>query len=118
MQDFRRLDVWHEAHELTLDVYRCTKTFPDDERFGLTSQLRRSCSSIGANLAEGCGRGSDTDFARFVQMATGSACEVECHLILASDLDYLSRDHHAPLEQQIQKVRRMLIALLKRLKGN
>src|SRR5215213_1558381 len=85
MQDFRKLEVWQLAHELTLSVYRQTKTFPSDERFGLTSQVRRAACSIEANLAEGCGRGSDTDFSRFVQMAMGSACEVQCHLQIAFD---------------------------------
>ena len=66
MQDLRKLDVWEIAHQLTLAVYRDTRTFPSDERFGLTSQMRRCSSSIGANLAEGCGRGGDADFARFV----------------------------------------------------
>ena len=77
MQDFRQLRVWQLAHELTLDVYRITKSFPKDEQYGLTSQLRRCSSSIAANIAEGCGRGSDSEFARFLQIAMGSACEFE-----------------------------------------
>src|SRR5688572_27811315 len=116
MQDFRNLDVWRIAHELTLGVYRQTKSFPPDERFGLTSQLRRAASSIEANLAEGCGRGSDSDFARFVQMAMGPASEVECHLLLARDLGYVDEDSHCFSEQQVQRVKRMLAALLKSLK--
>jgi four helix bundle protein len=116
MQDFRRLEVWQCAHELTLGVYRSTKLFPADERFGLTSQMRRACSSIEANLAEGCGRGTDADFSRFVQIAMGSASEVECHLLLARDLGYLDETVHQSLEQQIQRVKRMLTALLKSLR--
>lgn len=116
MQDFRRLEVWQCAHELTLGVYRITKSFPSDERFGITSQLRRACSSVEANLAEGCGRGTDADFSRFVQMAMGSASEVECHLLLARDLNYLDEIAHRSLEEQIQRVKRMLTALLKSLK--
>jgi four helix bundle protein len=73
MRDFHGLVVWQKAHALTLNVYRVTKRFPDDERFGLTSQLRRSAASVPANLAEGCGRGGEQEFARFVQIATGSA---------------------------------------------
>ena len=69
MQDFRKLSVWKKAHRLTLNVYELTSDFPDDERYGLISQMRRSSASIGANIAEGCGSGSDADFARFVQMA-------------------------------------------------
>jgi four helix bundle protein len=116
MQDFRRLEVWQLAHELTLGVYRVTKTFPADERFGLTSQLRRACTSIEANLAEGCGRGSDSDFSRFVQMAMGSASEVECHLLLSRDLSCLDEVVHQALEEQTQRVKRMLASLLKSLR--
>jgi four helix bundle protein len=116
MQDFRRLEVWQCAHELTLGIYRITKSFPVDERFGITSQLRRASSSIEANLAEGCGRGTDADFSRFVQMAMGSASEVECHLLLARDLAYMDEAIHQSLEQQTQRVKRMLTALLKSLK--
>jgi four helix bundle protein len=86
MQDFRNLKVWEKAHALTLDVYRTTRSFPSDERFGLTNQLRRSCSSVPANLAEGCARFSDIDFARFVNNAAGSASETDYHLLLARDL--------------------------------
>jgi four helix bundle protein len=77
MQDFRNLKVWEKAHALTLDVYRSTRDFPAAERFGLTSQLRRSCSSIPANLAEVCARSSDVDFARFVNHSAGSASETD-----------------------------------------
>ena len=116
MQDFRKLEVLQIAHAMTLAIYRRTRTFPEDERFGLTSQLRRSSSSIGANLAEGCGRGSDTDFARFVQIAMGSASEAEYHLLLARDLRYLQEDTHHDLEDQAQQVKRMLASLLKTLR--
>jgi four helix bundle protein len=83
MQDFRKLRVWQRAHELTLSLYRATATFPAAERFGLTSQIRRASSSIGANLAEGCGRIGDAEFARFCSIGMGSACELEYHLLLA-----------------------------------
>lgn len=113
MQDFRRLEVWQIAHELTLSVYRVTKSFQTDERFGLTGQLRKACSSIEANLAEGCGRGSDADFSRFVQIAMGSASETQCHLLLARDLGYLAEHAHCELEERVQRVKRMLASLLK-----
>ncbi len=116
MQDFRNLEVWQKAHEFTLAVYRLTKEFPDDERFGMTSQLRRSVASIGANLAEGCGRGSDADFSRHVQIAMGSACEVEYHLLLAKDLTYFDEDRHLGLQEDVSRVKRMLTSLLKKLK--
>jgi four helix bundle protein len=113
VQDFRNLVVWQKAHSTVLQIYRLTKRFPDDERFGLTSQLRRSASSIPANLAEGCGRGSDQDFARFVQIAMGSATEVEYHLLLARDLEYIGPDEYAKSTNAIQEVKRMLASLLK-----
>lgn len=118
MQDFRNLEVWKLAHELTLEVYRLTKAFPADERFGLTSQLRRAAASIAANLAEGCARGSDADFGRFVQMALGSTSEVDYHLLLARDLGYIDVETHKLLEPNIHSTRRMGLALLKRLRTN
>ena len=90
MKDFKSLKAWGKAHDLTLRVYSATKTFPKDELFGLTSQLRRACASIPANIAEGCGRSGDAELARFLTIAAGSASEVEYHLLLAHDLNYLS----------------------------
>ena len=118
MQDFRNLDVWKKSHELTLTVYKASKAFPDDERFGLTSQLRRGVASIPANLAEGCGRGTDADFGRFVQNAMGSSSEVEYHFLLAKDLTYLVADQYAVLDGEITRIKRMLASLLRRIRSN
>lgn len=115
MQDFRKLKAWQKAHGLTLDIYRTTASFPREEMYGLTSQLRRGSSSIGANIAEGCGRGSDADFARFLPIAIGSAFEVENHLILAHDLGFLDSPRHASLEAGVEEVKRILAAFLRRL---
>jgi len=79
MKDFRQLSVWEKAHRLTLAVYEATKPFPTDERYGLTSQIRRSCASIPANIAEGCGRAGDGEFRKFLQVAMGSATELDYH---------------------------------------
>ena len=117
MQDFRNLAVWQKAHRLTLAVYRASRSFPKEEMFGLTSQLRRAASAIGANIAEGCGRGSDADFGRFLTIAMGSACEVENHLVLAHDLELLSRPEHDSLLEMNVEVKRMLSALLLKLKA-
>ena len=82
MQDFRNLKVWEKAHAFTLDVYRVTASFPREERFALVDQLRRSASSIPTNIAEGCGRETDRDFAQFINIAAGSASECEYQLLL------------------------------------
>lgn len=117
MQDFRNLQVWQKAHQVTLGVYQATKSFPSHERFGLTSQLRRAASSIGANLAEGCVRGGDADFGRFVKIALGSASEAEYHLLLARDLSYLGAEDHDSPNAAAQEVKRMLVALLRSLRA-
>jgi|SRR5579864_4154096 len=86
MKDFRDLKVWEKAHQLTLAIYRLTATFPREERFGLTSQVRRCSASIGANIAEGCGKRGNAEFQRFLQIASGSASELDYHLLLSHDL--------------------------------
>lgn len=92
MSDFRNLAVWQKAHSMTLDVYRATEDFPKSELYGLTSQMRRCCISIGSNIAEGCGRVGEAEKARFLQIAAGSQSELEYQLILAKDLGYLSTE--------------------------
>lgn len=118
MKNFRDLKVWEKAHKVTLDVYRSTKEFPKDEQYGITTQIRRAASSIPANIAEGCGRGSDADFGRFLQIAMGSACEVEYHALLARDLGLLTEQHYKSLNEQVCEVKRMLASFLKKLRAN
>jgi len=115
VEDFKDLKVWMKAHEMTLSVYHCTRSFPKEEMYGLTSQLRRSASSIGANIAEGCGRRSDAEMKRFCQIARGSASEVEYHLLLARDLQFLSISEFKNLEEKVHEVQRMLASLVQRL---
>ena len=112
MKDFRTLNVWHKAHELTLTVYKATKQFPKEELYGLTSQIRRASSSIPANIAEGCGKNSNADFSRFLQIAFGSASEVEYHLLLARDLEMLDAEEYGQLESKVLEVKRMLASLI------
>ena len=100
VKDFHELKVWPKAHQLTLAVYQITAGFPREERYGLTSQLRRCSSSIPANLAEGCGRNGDAQFARFCSIAMGSASESEYHLLLAKDLQLIKPKDHAELSQR------------------
>jgi four helix bundle protein len=114
MKDFRSLKVWEKAHELVLEVYRESARFPKEELFGLRAQLRRAALSIPTNIAEGSGRGTDRDFARFVQIAMGSACEAEYLLLLSRDLAYLG-ETYLQLEDGVQEVKRMLAGLLRRL---
>jgi four helix bundle protein len=111
MRNFRQLDVWTKAHTLALKIYHVTSDFPTSEKFGLTSQLQRASASLGANLAEGCGRDTDADFRRFVQIASGSACEVEYHLILANDLGLIPSEVYEQLNADINEVKRMLVGL-------
>jgi four helix bundle protein len=115
VKDFRQLQVWHKAHQLTLAVYRLTASFPRAELYGLTTQLRRSSSSIAANLAEGCDRNGDAELARFCSIAMGSASELEYHLLLARDLTLLKVTDYAGLAQQTTEVKRMLTGLLQKL---
>jgi four helix bundle protein len=118
VKDFRELKVWQKAHQLTLAVYRITAAFPREELYGLTSQLRRASSSIAANLAEGCGRNGDREFARFCSMAMGSASELEYHLLLAKDLKLLKPADHQELDQRATELKRMLTALMQKLKAD
>jgi four helix bundle protein len=118
MKDYRQLAVWQGSHRLTLAIYSATKSFPREELFGLTSQIRRASSSIPANLAEGCGRDSDADFKRFVVIAHGSASEAEYFLLLASELGLLKQDDHLPLSEEIAQIKRMLGALARKLKAD
>ncbi len=118
MRDFKDLKVWQKAHGVALDVYRCTGTFPKHELFGPASQIRRCAGSIGANLAEGCGRQTDGEFSRFVQISMGSASELEYHLLLAHDLNYLTCEQHARLQTEVTAVRKMLASLHQTVAGS
>jgi four helix bundle protein len=110
MRDYRDLKVWEKAQRLTLAVYRGTAHFPKAELFGLTSQIRRSSVSIEANLAEGCGRRSDGEMARFFQIAMGSGAELSCHLLLARDLGFMNSAEYTTLHESASEVLRMLSA--------
>ena len=118
MKDFRDLLVWQKAHQLVLVVYRATAGFPPEERFGLTSQLRRAAVSVPANIAEGCGRQGDNEFARFLGYAAGSASEVEYHLLLSRDLGLVDPQTHRELESRTTEVKRMLAALIGKVRAD
>lgn len=114
MKDFRRLMVWEKAHALTLAIYHCTASFPREELYGITSQLRRCSSCVAANIAEGCGRTGNGEFHRFLNTAAGSALETEYFLLLSRDLELVSAAGYDKLQADILEVQRMLASLLKR----
>lgn len=118
MRDFRKLIIWQRSHQLTLAVYRISKSFPKEEIFGLTSQMRRAVSSIPTNIAEGCGRASNKDFAHFLQIAIGSATEVEYQLLLAHDINYINDDDYQALTDETVVVRKMIIKYQSELKSS
>ena len=118
MKDFMTLNVWKKGHKLTLAVYKATASFPREEPYGLTSQIRRSCSSIPATIAEGCGRYGDTELARFLSIAMGSASELEYHLLLARDLNFLETTEYRELAGEVTEVKRMLTSFIKKLKAD
>ena len=115
MKDFRQLKVWQKSHQLTLALYQVTGSFPRDEIYGLTAQIRRACSSIPANLAEGCGRNTDAELARFCSIAAGSASELEYHLLLARDLNLIQPNDYESLAQRVIEIKRMLTVFLQKL---
>jgi len=117
VQSFRNLKVWGKAHALVLDVYNSSRQFPRDELYGLTSQMRRASVSIGANIAEGCCRKGDAELGRFLQIAMGSASELEYELLVSRDLSLLNLDDFQRLEGEVIEVKRMLAALICKLKA-
>ena len=112
-----QLKVWVGSHRLTLAVYKATVAFPKEQQFGLKSQIRRSCASISATIAEGCGRGTNANLARFLQMALGSASELQNHLRLAHDLSILEPRDHERLSQEVTEIKRMLTSFIENLKA-
>lgn len=116
MQDFRNLKVWQKAHELTLAVYAATRSFPKEEMYGVTGQMRRAAVSVPSNLAEGCCRQGDTEFGRFAQIALASLSELEYFLLLTRDLQLVDETVYGHTNGMAEEVRRMLIALIQKLR--
>jgi four helix bundle protein len=115
MKDFRDLRVWEKAHKLTLEICALTARFPRHELYGLTSQMRRCAVSIGANIAEGCGKRGNNEFQRFLQIASGSASELDYHLLLSRDLGFLADDVYQATSRELGELRKMLTALLQKI---
>lgn len=116
MRDFRELKIWEAAHYLTLKIYKITKRFPREETYALTSQMRRSSSSIPTNIAEGCGRGTNKEFAHFLQIAIGSSYELDYQILLAKELEYISGDVYQELSSEVSSLQKQIAALLKKVK--
>jgi len=115
MQDFRKLQVWRRSHQFVLHVYQISRQLPADERFGLSSQIRRAASSIPANIAEGCGRRGRTELCQFLHVSMGSASELEYFLLLARDLQMIDVARHRKAEAELIEIKSMLAGLLQSL---
>ena len=118
MKDFKELEIWKRSHKLTVDIYRATQQFPKEEIYGLTSQIRRAVSSIPTNIAEGCGRRTNAELANFLNIASGSASEVEYELLLARDINYLDDVRYQQLAKEVREIRSMLAAYMRTLTSN
>ncbi len=112
MQDFKQLKVWQKSHALVLRIYAATVTFPEYERYGITSQMRRAAASVPANIAEGCARAGSAEFCQFLHISAGSASELEYFLLLARDLRLFTEKQHEALHVSLHEIRRMLTGLI------
>ena len=117
MSDYKKLKVWEDAHKFTIDIYNITQKFPNNEQYGLTSQIRRSSSSIPTNIVEGCGQLENGNLIRFLGISKGSAFETEYQLLLAKDLKYINEKDYDELNEKIQKLISMLTNLIKSLRS-
>ena len=117
MKDFKNIEMWKRSNKLTLDIYKATQQFPKEEMFGLTSQIRRAVSSIPTNIAEGCGRRTNAELANFLNIASGSASEVEYEILLAKELCYITNEQCELWTKEIWEIRSMLAAYMKKLKA-
>ena len=115
MRDFTQLSIWQKSHSLTLTIYRVTKDFPKEEIFGLTNQMRRSSYSIPTNIAEGCGRDTNPQLKHFLNIASGSATELQYQIILSKDLGYIGDDAFQELSNEIIEIKKMLYSFSKKL---
>ena len=117
MLNFKELSIWQRSHQLTIEIYKATQQFPKEEIFGLTSQIRRAVSSIPTNIAEGCGRRTNAELINFLNIASGSASEVEYEILLAREVGYISAEQCDAWTKEIGEIRSMIAAYMKRLKS-
>lgn len=118
MQDYRDVVVWQRSHKLVLEIYKLTESFPSSEKYGLVSQMRRSACSIPMNIAEGRSKSSDKDFARYLDISSGSAGELDYHILLAKDLGMISSNQYDQLYSELIEIRKMLNGFRKAISKN
>ena len=118
MQDYHQLKVWEVSHHFAVGIFRISRSFPKEELYGITSQVRRAAFSIPINIAEGCGRHTSKDFAHFLDMAMGSASEVEEELLILRDIEFLDKKTHTIQEENIKKIKKMIAKLIDAVRGN
>jgi four helix bundle protein len=117
MQNFREIKVWEKSHKLTLEIYKTTEAFPKSEQYGLINQIRRASASIPANIAEGSVQETDKQYARYLRVALGSSTELDYHLLLAHDLEYLHPDEYKMPHSELDQIKKMLTAFIHKLKA-
>jgi four helix bundle protein len=117
LKNYKELTVWQKSYQLCLEIYRLTKLFPDDERYGLTSQIRRAAVSIPSNIAEGYGRKTTPEYIHSLFIAYGSICELETQILLSIDLSYIAAENMNKIQMDIGDIERMLKALIKSLEN-
>lgn len=115
MKDFRDMQVWQKSHNLALEIYKATASFPKDEIYGLTAQIRRAVVSIPTNIAEGCGRGSRKELKQFLRISMGSASEVEYQILLSFELGYIKKCTYENLADKIEEVKKMLAGYISKI---
>lgn len=117
MSDFKQLRIFQKAREFNKILYLMTKNFPREEQFGLTSQIRRASLSIATNISEGCGRKNDKEFARFLDISYASACEVECLLLIASDVEIITQEERLTINQKLDDIKKMTFSFARKLRA-
>ena len=118
MHNFKELKVWQKARKLVKEIYLILKSFPEDEKYGIVSQIKRASVSIPANIAEGTGRNTDKDFSRFLDIATGSSFELETLIILSLDLEFLKESDYVKITNDLEEIQKMIYSLKARLQSN
>ena len=117
LKSYKELKVWQRSYQLCLEIYKITKGFPDEEKYGLTSQLRRAAVSVPSNISEGYGRKTTPEYIQFLYIAYGSICEIETQILLSGDLGYISNGRLEMLKEGIREVERMLKASIRSLEN-